>query len=87
MKNKIKILSESIYEKNLYLDGDVKTLVNIDCIFDMLEKFDIIVAHDSCRSTKWSDKFKIPLCFPDMNLGLFFFNMSNQKTEMVAYSM
>lgn len=78
-ENKIKILSNTNYEKNLYLDGDIKTLVNIDCMFDMLDKFDIIVAHDTCRSTKWSDVFNIPLCFPDFNCGLFFYKKSTTK--------
>ena len=78
-ENKIKILSKTTYEKNLYLDGDIKTFVNIDCMFDMLDKFDIVVAHDTCRSTKWSDVFKIPLCFPDLNCGLIFYKASTTK--------
>lgn len=78
-ENKIKILSDSPFERNLYLDGDVKTLVNIDCIFDMLDKFGFVLAHDSCRSSKWSDELNIPLAFPDMNLGILFFNKTKTK--------
>ena len=78
-ETKIKLLSETNFEKNLYLDGDIKTFVNIDCMFDMLDKFSIIVAHDSCRTTKWSDTFNIPLCFPDLNCGLIFYRKSDTK--------
>lgn len=78
-ENKIKILSETRFEKNLYLDGDIKTLININHIFDMLDKFSIIVSHDSCRTTKWSDTFNLPLCFPDMNCGLIFYKKSDTK--------
>jgi hypothetical protein len=74
--NKIKILMDTDYEYNLYLDGDIKTFVNIDCIFEMLDKFYIIVAHDSCRSSDPSDKLNIPICFPDMNCGLIFYKKS-----------
>jgi len=76
-ESKIKILSNTRFEKNLYLDGDVKTLVNIDPIFLMLDKFSIVVAHDSCRTTKWSDTFKIPLCFPDLNCGFLFYRKND----------
>lgn len=76
-ESKIKILANSKFEKNLYLDGDIKTFVNIDCMFSMLDKFSIVVAHDSCRTTKWSDTFKIPLCFPDLNCGLIFYRKSD----------
>jgi len=76
-ESKIKILSETRFEKNLYLDGDIKTLVDIDCMFSMLDKFSIVVAHDSCRTTKWSDTFNVPLCFPDLNCGLVFYRKSD----------
>jgi hypothetical protein len=73
-EKKIELLSETKFEKNLYLDGDIKTLINVDCMFDMLNKFSFLIAHDSCRSTKWSDVFDIPIVFPDMNCGLIFYN-------------
>lgn len=76
-ETKIRLLSETRFEKNLYLDGDVKTFINIDPIFAMLDKFSIIVAHDTCRTTKWSDVFGIPLCFPDMNCGIVFYRKSD----------
>lgn len=85
-ENKINFLANSSYENNLYLDGDVQTLTNIDCMFDMLSKFSFVVAHDSCRSTKWSDVFGIPLCFPDMNLGLFFFKKSTTRDFFVEWA-
>lgn len=75
-ENKIRILQKTQFEKNLYVDGDVKSLINVNCMFEMLEKFSFVLAHDTCRSTKWSDVFRIPLCFPDMNLGLLFYNKS-----------
>jgi hypothetical protein len=79
-ESKIDILANTRFEKNLYLDGDIKTLVNIDCMFSMLDKFSILVAHDSCRTTKWSDVFNVPLCFPDLNCGLIFYRKSDTKT-------
>ncbi|RTK95653.1 MAG: hypothetical protein EKK64_06155 [Neisseriaceae bacterium] len=79
-ETKIELLSNTKFEKNLYLDGDIKTLVDIDCMFSMLDKFSIIVAHDSCRTTKWSDVFGIPLCFPDLNCGLIFYKKSDTGT-------
>jgi hypothetical protein len=85
-ENKIQILSNTKFEKNLYLDGDIKTLINIDHMFSMLDKFSIIVAHDSCRTTKWSDTFNIPICFPDMNCGLIFYKKGDTKNFFESWS-
>jgi hypothetical protein len=76
-KTKIDILKNSPYELNVYSDGDIKPLVNVDQIFSLLEKFDLAVAHDSCRSSKWSDLLNIPLCYPDFNCGLIFYKKSS----------
>jgi hypothetical protein len=78
-QEKIRLLSESSFEKNLYLDGDTKSLVNIDPIFDMLNKFSFVLAHDSCRTNKWSDQLGIPICYPEFNLGLFFYDRDTTK--------
>ncbi len=66
--DKILPLLESPYEKTLYLDTDTYMVQSCDGIFLMLEKYELMAAHDPFRS---EFKFeKLPDVFPTFNTGV-----------------
>lgn len=80
-EEKIKLLARSDYEFNLYLDGDIQTTSNTDDIFELLNKFDMAVAHDAWRTNIWSNKMNIPKCFPEFNLGIILYRKNDTTLE------
>lgn len=76
-ENKIAILRDSPFERSLYLDCDITAVRPID-IFDLLDSFDLAVAHAPRRLNKWSQKLPVPECYPDFNIGLLLFKKNNK---------
>ncbi len=72
---KIDFLSQSPYERTLYLDSDTEVTHDISDVFDLLDRFDIAAAHDHSRkSSRWSQAVPayaaIPYAFSEYNGGV-----------------
>lgn len=85
---KVDFLKESPYEKTLYLDSDTKILRSIDEIFQILEKFDLVVTHDLSRKRQeWCDLIeeyeKIPYGFTEINGGVLGIKTSQESDELL----
>ncbi len=73
-------------EKCVYLDTDTFVCGPTDCLFDLLDRFDIAAAHASWRFSPLMEGQKIavqyyrsddaPECFPDFNTGVIAFRKS-----------
>lgn len=71
------------YDKNLFLDADTYVADDITDIFESLDRFDIVAAHNEARS--WYQKevydrasVDLPACFPEYNTGVVGYNDSRQ---------
>lgn len=66
--DQISNLHHSPFERTLYLDTDIYMGTNANELFDVLEQFDIAVAHNHDRSA--FDVVGIPASFPEYNTGV-----------------
>jgi hypothetical protein len=75
-----------IAEKCVYLDTDTFVCEPIDCLFDLLDRFDVAAAHASWRfspslegeeiAVQYYRSQNAPECFPDFNTGVVAFRRS-----------
>ena len=67
-------LLKSPYEKTLYLDTDTYVNHNLDDIFDLLNKYELVGCNDYSRKRTLKEipeYMKIPYCFSELNGGVF----------------
>ena len=72
-RSKVDCLMKSPFERTLFLDADIRVLEDVSELFDLLERFDIAMAHAHARNrpatrTVWNQS----LCdaFPQFNTGV-----------------
>jgi hypothetical protein len=73
-QDKIQALSRSPFKKTLLLDSDTIILNNPECIFEILNRFDIAVSAETYRPSQTES---IPECFPEFNTGVVAIDSSN----------
>jgi lipopolysaccharide biosynthesis glycosyltransferase len=78
---KVDFLSQSPYDRTLYLDSDTRIMFDISEMFDVLDKFDFAACHDLARkSYHWGKKIPdydaIPYAFPEYNGGVLLYKKS-----------
>lgn len=81
-RSKIDYLPQSPFERTLYLDSDTELAAPIDDVFDILDRFDVALAHAHRRNTKQTEavwNVEIPAAFPQFNGGV----IAYRKTEAV----
>lgn len=80
-RSKVDYLLKTPFARTLYLDADTRVVDNIVDIFDILDSFDIALAHAHLRNhtaTKEQWKINIPYGFPQLNGGVILFKMNRQ---------
>jgi len=75
------------FDKNLYLDADTYVDGNIKDIFDILDRFDIVAAHNEARAWYHSDFYaehgiEVPDSFPEYNTGVVAYNDSDKVRSL-----
>lgn len=78
--DKIAPLSESPFEKTVFLDTDTRICAPIGDLFDLLDRFDLVAAHAPMRVT-WPQP-AIPDSFPEVNSGVLAWRKT-EKTELL----
>jgi hypothetical protein len=71
--SKLKALQASRFERTLYLDSDTIILASIVDVFDVLDRFDIALAHDQFLSNPYCHvlyRKPLPSAFPQFNGGV-----------------
>lgn len=76
--NKIKYMRESPFEKTLFLDTDTHINSDISGIYEILEKYDIGIAHDPSHNTHTIPS--VPESFPEYNTGVILYK-NNQRVS------
>jgi hypothetical protein len=68
------------YEKTIFLDMDTWVVEPIDELFDLLEQFDLAIAHNPTRNYSMGRENEVPKGFPQHNTGVMALR-KNQRTE------
>jgi Nucleotide-diphospho-sugar transferase len=72
-RSKIDALLGARFERTLYMDADILALADFRDVFQLLERFDIALAHDWYRNSPLHHTFwrkELPPAFPQFNGGL-----------------
>jgi hypothetical protein len=82
-RSKVDYLFKTPFERTLYLDSDTRVVDNIEDMFNLLNNFDIALAHAHLRNhpatlEQWNTN--IPYAFPQLNGGVILYRM-NMKVE------
>ena len=86
-RSKVDFISQSCFERTLYLDSDIRIVEDISEMFMLLDRFDIAVAHAHMRNhspTTQLWRCEIPESFPQMNAGVILFNNSPGVMKLLA---
>jgi hypothetical protein len=79
--DKILPLLETPYEKTLFLDTDTLMCEGCGDLFEMLDRFELLVAHDPWRAEYHFEK--LPECFPTLNTGVIAFRRSPAVLDLI----
>lgn len=71
-KDKVVFMAQSPYERTLFLDTDTYLCNSVYELFELLDHFDIAMAHDHLVRQVYPLK-NIPICFPEFNSGVIAF--------------
>ena len=80
------IYIDTRFQRTLYLDTDIRVVADISEMFDILDRFDIAIAHAHARNrkeTKTVWHFHIPDAFPQMNGGVLLFRSSPTVLDLL----
>jgi hypothetical protein len=77
--DKARNLQRTPYDRTAYIDCDTYVCRDITQLFDLLDHFDLLVAHDTERTK--ADQPDIPRAFPEMNCGFIVY----EKTRAAAF--
>lgn len=72
----------SPFAETLYLDCDTIVRANLDSMFDLLQRFDLAVAHVVLWNRKMhqqTDRTPVPECFAEPNMGVFLYRTDTPR--------
>ncbi len=85
-RSKVDYLSRTPFDRTLYLDTDTEIVADIRDIFDVLDRFDVGLAHAHSRNTKsttqtWREA--LPGAFPQFNGGVILFRRNPRVQQFL----
>ena len=86
IRSKIDYLSETPFERTLFLDSDTEVCAPIHDLFLLLERFDVGLAHAHRRyheNTEATWNIELPDAFPQYNSGVFVYRKSDQVWDFL----
>ena len=87
LRCKQEILSNSPYEKNIYIDTDTYIEHSISDLFDLLDKFELLGVSDYARKRNFPnipEYMKIPYGFSEINGGIIAFKKCENFNKMMS---
>ncbi len=72
-RSKVDCLMNTPFDRTLFLDADIRVLEDVSELFDLLERFDMAMAHAHARNrdaTRAVWKQELPDAFPQFNTGV-----------------
>tara|TARA_Y100000356_G_C11199418_1_gene256807 strand:- start:132 stop:869 length:738 start_codon:yes stop_codon:yes gene_type:complete len=87
-RSKVDLVSETPFEKTIYLDSDTLIVRDISDMFEVLDRFDVAFTHDYARKRKkYSDVIpeysEIPYSFSEVNGGIMAYNNSQRTVDFL----
>jgi len=83
-RSKVDYSVETPFEHTLYLDTDTRVLTDITPLFDLLDRFDIAVAHAPNRLTRLMNwRVPVPVSFPQFNCGVMVYKNSEKVMKFL----
>lgn len=83
-RSKVDYMGRSPYDRTLYLDTDTRVVKDISNLFDILERFDIALAHAPERVRRLMNwRIEIPESFPQFNSGVVLFKRSEDTSKLL----
>ena len=77
--DKIEPLLSTPFSKSIFIDSDTYFCDDIRDVFELLDRFDLAVAHAFDRRPA---KVPVPNCFPELNTGVIAFVKSSEMNEL-----
>ena len=86
LRCKQKYLQESPYDKTLYLDTDTYVNKNINELFELLDRYEILITHDFARKRifRMPEYMKIPNGFSEANGGVIAYKKCDNFNNMIT---
>jgi hypothetical protein len=86
-RSKIDAMLDAPFDRNLYLDADVFVVADVSDLFQLLDRFDIALAHDQERNGPhgraiWRRPF--PASFPQFNSGVIVFRRCDAVLSLMG---
>jgi hypothetical protein len=81
-RSRIDAMAASRFERTLHLDADVLAVADLRDVFEVLDRFDIALAHDQARNSPAANavwRRPLPAAFPQFNGGV----IAYRRTEPV----
>src|SRR4051795_12743701 len=78
-RSKVDYMQHTPFERTLYLDTDTAVRTDITEMFQLLDRFDIALAHEHIRSKPVRTQMwrtSLPMSFPQFNSGVFMYRRS-----------
>ncbi len=79
--DKARLISDSPYERTLFIDADTLVVEPVPELFSMLDQFDCAATHEEYLSTDWFEQYPridIPASFPEFNTGVLLLKRSER---------
>jgi hypothetical protein len=85
-RSKIDAMATSRFDKTLYLDADLFVIADIRDLFEVLDRFDMAMAHDPIRNGERCHTFwrkLLPNAFPQFNSGVIAYRHSTEVINLI----
>jgi hypothetical protein len=86
VRSKIDYIHKTPFDRTLYLDADTRIVADITSLFDLLDRFDLAIAHAHQRNhfaTQQIWNVDIPDAFPQMNGGVLLYNHQPETIRLL----
>jgi len=86
-RSKLDCLGQTRFERTLFLDADTLVLAPFGDLFDLLDRFDLALAHDVRRATaliRESADGPTPYAFPQLNGGVILYRRTPRMLDFLA---
>ncbi len=86
-RSKLDCMGQTRFERTLFLDADTLLLAPLGDLFDVLDRFELALAHDVRRATaliRESAGGPTPYAFPQLNSGVVLYRRSPRMRDFLA---
>lgn len=86
-RSKVDYLARTPFHRTLYLDTDIRLLHSVSDVFDVLDRFDIALAHANARNrsaTRSVWRTQIPDAFPQLNGGVIAYRSTDKVLSFLS---